>query len=112
CVASINGCTPAAAVDLTAETATTVTFSGLSYNPKCIKVKAGTVVTFSGNFTNHPLQGGVVNGAAVPAASGPFVPVTNSGNTKDFTLSTPGTYPFYCVPHATLGMNGAVFVVP
>ncbi|WP_170319981.1 plastocyanin/azurin family copper-binding protein [Polyangium spumosum] len=114
CVANINGCTPSMATDLTAMSATTVTFSSLSYTPKCIKVKAGTVVTFSGSFANHPLQGGYMDLANLPtpAASGPFVPVTDAGTSKGFTLSTQGTYPFYCVPHASLGMNGAVFVVP
>ncbi len=31
---------------------------------------------------------------------------------KDFTLADVGTYPYYCVPHATIGMHGAIFVVP
>jgi plastocyanin len=113
CVDNVNGCTPAMATDLTAETTATVMFTSFAYTDKCIKVKAGTVVTFSGNFSGHPLLGGtVVGGTATPAGSGPFVPVTNSGTSKDFTLSTPGVYPYYCVPHATIGMNGAVFVVP
>ena len=46
------------------------------------------------------------------AASGPFVPATSSGMTKDFTASAEGNYGFYCEIHAIGGMNGAVFVEP
>ncbi|HSN99417.1 MAG TPA: plastocyanin/azurin family copper-binding protein, partial [Candidatus Nanopelagicales bacterium] len=71
------------------------------------------VVTFNGSFSGHPLHGGVVvNNMVMPASSGPFVPVTNTGSTSNFTLSNAGTYPYYCQPHATSGMNGAIFVVP
>lgn len=51
-------------------------------------------------------------GVATPASSGPFVPVTNAGTTRSFTMSGPGDFPYYCVPHANLGMNGAIFVLP
>jgi plastocyanin len=115
CVTGVNGCTVATAQDLTAMTTATVTFDNgnLTYAPKCIKVALGTSVTFNGAFAGHPLLGGVVNGGmTTPDAAGPFVPVTNSGNSKTVVMSTAGTFPYYCVPHATLGMNGAVFVVP
>jgi plastocyanin len=115
CVTSVNGCTVATAQDLTAMASATVTFDNgnLSYAPRCIKVALGTQVTFNGAFAGHPLLGGVVNGGmTVPDAAGPFVPVTNSGTTKSVVMSATGTFPYFCVPHATLGMNGAVFVVP
>jgi plastocyanin len=115
CVTSVNGCTVASAQDLTAMSATTVTFDNgnLSYAPKCIKVAVGTSVTFDGPFAGHPLLGGtVVGGTVTPDATGPFVPVTNTSTSKTFVMTAPGTFPYFCVPHATLGMNGAVFVVP
>lgn len=115
CVETVNGCNIDTAMDLTASPTTTVTFpnGNLTYSPKCIKVAQGTEITFAGSFSSHPLLGGtVVNGTASPASSGPFVPVTNTGTSTAFTMSSPGTFPYYCVPHATLGMNGAVFVVP
>ncbi len=107
----INGCDPATAVDLTGMGSTTVTFGGISYTPPCIKVSVGTGVTFDGDFTFHPLMGGeVVAGAKVPAGSGPFVPITNTGTTKTFTMSSAGTFPYYCDVHALSGMTGVVFV--
>lgn len=93
----------------------TVTFANgnFTYAPKCIKVKVGANVTFNGNFASHPTTGGVVvAGAGTPAMSGPFIPVTNSGTTKAFMMSSAGTFPYYCIPHAGLNMSGAVFVVP
>lgn len=120
CRADLNGCTPGGATDLTALTSTTVTFVGLptlAYSPKCILVKAGTTVTFStsapDSFLAHPLQGGaILAGVATPATDGPFVPATSSGTSKDFVLSEVGSFPYYCATHGTVGMNGAVFVVP
>jgi plastocyanin len=119
CVAAVNGCDVATAQDLTGGAPVTVLFpaGGLTYNPRCIKVSVNTVVTFTADggssFVAHPLIGGLVVGMTkTPAASGPFVPITNSGMSKPFTMSAAGTYPYYCNPHATLGMNGAVFVVP
>jgi plastocyanin len=116
CRADLNGCTPSAATDLTAQSNVTVTFpDGLvnTYTPRCIKVAAGAVVTFSGPFSQHPLQGGIIaGGTATPATSGPFATVTNTGATKDFTLATAGGFPYYCTVHGFMGMNGAVFVVP
>ena len=112
----LNGCDLATATDLTAMATATVTFANgnFSYAPKCMKVKSGTVVTFNGSFSVHPLIGGTVaGGVATPAASGPFVPVTNMGTTKAFTMSSAGTFPYYCMPHAvSQQMYGTIFVVP
>ncbi len=111
----INGCGPATAVDLTGQAAVTIMFGsgGNVYTPKCSKVTVGTAVTFSGNFSGHPLVGGeIVGNTKVPDPTSPFMPITSSGNSKTFTLSQAGDYPFYCDPHGLLGMNGAVFVVP
>jgi plastocyanin len=109
----INNCDASTATDFTGLPTATVTFQGLSYTPPCIRVKSGTNVVFSGSFTNHPLVGGEVkNGMEMPAASGPFVPATTSGSSKTFTMSMPGTYPYYCDFHSSAGMFGTVFVVP
>jgi plastocyanin len=116
CVAVVNACDVATATDMTSMPGVTVNFGGglgNNFSPKCLKVTAGTVVTFVGNFPGHPLMGGEFkNGAKVPAGSGPFVPITNSGASKAFTLSSTGTFPYYCDFHVAGGMSGAVFVVP
>ncbi|HEX6765275.1 MAG TPA: hypothetical protein VF103_07345, partial [Polyangiaceae bacterium] len=106
----------ATATDATAMSTVTVTFgpSGFTYTPKCVKVRVNTDVVFNGGFVGHPLLGGeVVGGSYVPASSGPFVPVTNTGTTKTFSMTSVGTYPYFCTIHgAPMGMTGAVFVVP
>ena len=113
CVASVNGCDINTATDM--GSAATITFANgnFTYAPKCIRVTANAVVTFSGNFTSHPLQGGqVVAGAAVPQTTGPFGTRTNTGTTMPFTMATAGTFPYYCEPHAvSRAMTGAIFVV-
>ena len=111
----LNGCDFSTATNLTGMAGTVVTFANgnLTYAPKCIKVTAGTMVTFNGSFSAHPLLGGeVVAGAGVPASSGPFVSVTNTGTTKAFTMATAGTFPYYCTAHASSNMDGVVYVVP
>src|SRR5947199_2850783 len=112
----VNACDPATATDLTGQPTVTVTFSGahtFAYSPKCFVASAGTQVTFSGSFQFHPLVGGeVVNGAKVPDPLSPITP-TGTGTSASFTLTTPGTYPFYCDIHALpFGMEGAAFIVP
>ena len=39
---TLCGCTEATAIDLTAQSAVTISFVPNSYTPDCIKVKAGT----------------------------------------------------------------------
>jgi plastocyanin len=117
----INGCDPATALDMTGQPNVTVVFGGavgLTYSPKCIKVSAGTQVTFNGTFGSHPLVAGEVVGTTkVPAAPGTSPLPTNAGGlgtgtTATFTMAPIGNYPYYCNPHAPIGMNGAIFVVP
>jgi plastocyanin len=98
----------------------TVSFGGgvgNNYDPECVKVTQGTVITFNGNFSTHPMIGGEVDTVAMtktPASSGPFIPITNTGMsaTFAFSMSALGNFPYYCDVHALGGMAGAVFVVP
>jgi plastocyanin len=81
---------------------TTINFptspTDFSYSPKCLKVPAGTTVTFSGDFGMHPLEPSANRGAQ----TGNPITLTSStpdGGTKDFTFSTPGFYAYYCAEH-------------
>src|SRR5262245_35991043 len=56
--ATVNGCDAATAMDMTTQTAVTIAFPSTAYNPKCVRVKTGTTVTWQGDFTIHPLVGG------------------------------------------------------
>lgn len=115
---TLNGCNPATAMDLTGQTTATIAFGGsigLAYSPACIKVKVGTMVTFNGDFSSHPLQGGVATiSTATPAASGttplPTTTPLSTGMTQTFTMQPAGNYGFYCEFHVLLGMQGAIFV--
>ncbi|MFO0759671.1 MAG: plastocyanin/azurin family copper-binding protein [Byssovorax sp.] len=113
----INNCDPTTATNMTGMANVAINFANFSYAPPCIKVSAGTTVTFNGSFSTHPLRGGTVTGSgagavATPAASGPFVNVTSSGNSKPFVMSSQGTFPYYCTTHYPSGMMGTIFVVP
>jgi plastocyanin len=109
-----NGCDPATATDMTGQANVTINFGGtlgLVFVPACLKVTAGTMVTFEGDFTMHVLTGGVVaNGVATPDPNSPIKQPATSAGSAEFTLSTPGSYPFYCAVHYSLGMYGAVYV--
>lgn len=108
----LNGCVQATADDLTGMATATIQFVGLSYSPPCIRVKAGTKVTFEGNFAGHPLEGGtVINGVPTPDAMSPITK-TNTGMSATFTLMNAGDVPYYCTFHAASGMKGAIFVEP
>lgn len=106
------GCRFASAEDHTGQTAVTVSFGGSlgdAYWPNCIKVDAGTAVTFSGGFSDHPFGVASTTDPGNPAMD------TFTGTSATFTYSTAGTFGYYCYYHGTptgQGMCGAVYVVP
>jgi plastocyanin len=80
---------------------------GNNYSPKCLRIKAGQSITFSGAFTSHPLD----------QACGPVdvITATDTGSTASFTFSATGRYGYFCTVHGTstgTGMAGAINVVP
>ena len=82
---------------------------GLVYSPACLKIATGTAVTFSGDFTTHPLAPSTSRGTP---ASNPIVE-TDAGTTMSFTFDTAGFYGFYCLAHGTDegdGMAGMIWV--
>lgn len=109
CQSMVNGCTLAAATDMTGQSMVSISFGAFFYTPKCVKVSPGTAVTWSGSFMSHPLQGGVVLNN-VPFPDDSKIPLTNSGTTKTITFNSPSFYPYYCQFHVN-SMQGVVFVV-
>jgi plastocyanin len=106
----VNGCDQAMAMDQTGMQKVTINTMGLNYSPKCVKVKAGTDITWKSDFTLHPLVGGtVMNLMKQPDPNSP-IKMTKSGNMVTFSFPNAGTYGFYCDNHAASGMAGAVFV--
>jgi plastocyanin len=105
--AKINGCGPSDFVAPPSMPAT-VSFTCCSFSPPCLKVPAGTDVTFAGSFAEHPLEAGDVGPPATTDPNSPIKP-TSSGASVTFTMATPGTYPFYCMFHDPT-MAGAILV--
>jgi plastocyanin len=120
CVDDVNGCTQQNAGDFTnmvaaSQTAPiTIEFGdalGNQYSPRCIKVTMGSKIRLVGAFASHPLVGGIVDGAKLPASTGPFTTVTDSGSSKEWVMDDCASYPYYCDEHALSGMTGAVIVL-
>jgi plastocyanin len=111
-IPTLNGCTPEMYVDNSASSATrTVVFggsTGLAYAPKCMIIAAGQKVTFNGSFTAHPLAKGNSADPNAGSADSPIVDVS-SGDSKEITFPTAGTYPYYCTVHKP-NMAGSIHV--
>jgi plastocyanin len=76
---------------------------GNAYAPRCLQLQAGQRVTFSGDFSLHPLR----------QACGPAAVIDDFGG--PFTFAAAGTYGYYCSTHGNsdgTGMAGAILVVP
>jgi plastocyanin len=79
----------------------TITFASYAYNPTPTTIKTGDTATFSGSFMSHPLvwDGGQFG-------------VTDTGTSKAFSFSQPGTYQYHCQLHAmSFGMVGTLNVI-
>jgi plastocyanin len=106
----LNGCAAASAEDYTLETMVTIEGVGTAYTPKCIRIKAGTTVTFKSDFAMHPLAGGEVKGTT--KSEDPSSPIQSAtvGSVASFTFPNAGGYGYYCDAHFAEGMYGAIFV--
>jgi len=79
----------------------TITFANYAYNPTPTTIKTGDTATFSGSFMSHPLvwDGGQFD-------------VTDTGTSKAFSFTQPGTYQYHCQIHGTtFGMVGTLNVI-
>lgn len=100
--------------DQTAQALVTVTFptgaSPADYSPKCVKVKVGTIVRWSGSFASHPLQNGGSIGSPIPAVTSV---ASDGGDIGELEVTFPavGTFDYNCAIHGS-AMPGSVRVVP
>jgi plastocyanin len=109
----LNGCDMAALEDHTMDVAVEIKFGGavgIKYEPACIKVKSGTMVTFTGDTGVHPLAGGeVIVGKAATADANSPIKATNAGPPSvTFAIAPAGNYPYFCTEHYSAGMKGLV----
>jgi len=92
--------------------ATTINFGGavgFDYSPKCLKVSAGAMVTFSGDFSTHPLAPSAMRG---DPANNPIVNMSD-GTTASFLFPKPGFYAYLCNFHGNdngSAMAGVIWV--
>ncbi len=103
-----TGCT--SFTDKTQESVVTISFgvnNAHVYSPKCVKIKKGSTVKFSGTFASHPLR------ANCQAAT--TITNTGTGSNKDFVFNTVGDYGYYCNFHGSASdgtaMAGMIQVV-
>ena len=110
--AALNGCNDADFIDGTADAFDrTIAFGGTvgtKYAPKCLRIKAGQTVTFSGPFSFHPLLPGST--PTMPDTGSPGNPITSTatGMSQAFTFPAAGSYPYLCMVHFATGMTGVV----
>ncbi|MBP9113299.1 MAG: hypothetical protein KBF88_10860 [Polyangiaceae bacterium] len=102
----LNGCTSATYLDKTASPATIKwdTTDGIPPNT-CIRIKAGSKVTWNGDLGIHPLK---LKDGTFPSPI-PTTPIT-TGTTKEITFPDVGIFGFVCENHSS--MVGAIHVVP
>ncbi len=95
-------------VDETGKKAVTVEAVDNNFDPQYVTVSKGTTITFT-NVGRNPHN-------VVPVEQGAFTPIPTEkfapGASGTVTLSTPGTYAYYCTLHgsSTRGMAGRIVV--
>ena len=97
---------------------------GYRFDPSTINAKAGDSITFT-NVAGGPhnvifwadsIPAGTAAAlqADMPKTTGPLMSPLFETDGETWTMSTanlkPGTYKFYCLPHAPLGMRGQLVV--
>ena len=78
---------------------------GFAFGPPAVRVDTGTTVVWS--WTG---EGGLHNVLAEDDTFDSGEPVSGSDATFEYTFSEAGTYLYFCEPHKSLGMKGAIVV--
>ena len=73
-----------------------------------LQITPGTTVTFNWESDNHNI---VVDSQPEGAGWSGHEPIENTGFTYEHTFETLGEYEYYCQPHESAGMLGAIEVV-
>ncbi|HVF20481.1 MAG TPA: plastocyanin/azurin family copper-binding protein [Mycobacteriales bacterium] len=78
------------------------------FEPAELQVKVGDKVTWKNAGGFHTVTGGET--APDPASPLGDKPLADAGATHEVTFDKPGSYPYFCQPHAALGMKGTIVV--
>ncbi|WP_188884280.1 halocyanin domain-containing protein [Halarchaeum grantii] len=77
------------------------------YAPPAVRVSPGTEVTFEWVSNTHDVQ---VESKPSGSSWEGVDSIKNEGYTHSHTFETAGVYKYYCTPHLSMGMKGAVVV--
>ncbi len=102
--AGVNGCTLASAEDLSGGDVTLDPW--LIPHAQCVIISVGSSVTWTGNFTFHPLAGGVT---PVTDPTSPITGSDQSGGSATVAFEEVGEYPYFCTVHGG-SMQGVIYV--
>jgi halocyanin-like protein len=78
-----------------------------AFAPPAVRVSPGTTVTFTWTSNTHNI---LLEDQPEESSWEGHAPIENTGFTLEHTFETPGVYTYYCEPHLSLGMKGAVVV--
>jgi halocyanin-like protein len=78
-----------------------------AFEPAAMRIDPGTTVTFSWVSNTHNV---IVEEQPSGAGWAGHEPIENEGFSFEHTFETEGIYKYYCQPHLSLGMKGAVVV--
>ncbi len=102
--AVVESCALADFEDDTAKAAVTVAPWDTTLGKKCIKIKAGSTVSWASTAI-HPLV--ATAGGTTPSP----IPATAASSAQTITFAAAGVYGYQCAIHTSL-MHGAIWVVP
>jgi halocyanin-like protein len=93
--------------EVTVEVGTDANGGSFGFGPPAVRVSPGTTVNFEWVSNTHNV---VVQNQPEGADWSGDEEIHNEGYSYSHTFDTPGVYTYYCNPHLTAGMKGAVVV--
>jgi halocyanin-like protein len=78
-----------------------------AFEPPAVRISPGTTVTFDWTSNTHNV---LIEDQPEGANWEGHSPIENTGFSFEHTFETPGVYTYYCEPHLSLGMKGAIVV--
>jgi halocyanin-like protein len=93
--------------DVTVEVGTNANGGTFGFGPAAVRVSPGTTVNFEWVSNTHNV---VVQSQPEGAGWSGSEDINNEGYSYSHTFETPGVYTYYCQPHLSVGMKGAIVV--
>lgn len=87
----------------------TITISGTSFSPRNVTIKVNETVTWVWSGGTHSVTHGTDPNVSETRL---FDEGPKSTGSFTFAFDAPGSYPYFCRPHFTMGMTGTITVEP